>query len=162
MNEVLQWAAIVILGVLAFGMLRQIGMWLPVEARSNTESGPPLGHRVPSTRWSEVSRTLALSESVEQGFVAFVSESCVQCQRLIAELETKRPDLPLAFVTRTPSREFVNALRETGMPVLEDNGDLWRAWHVTGTPLVAKVNRQGRVIAKGVTHRVDTVAVSRP
>jgi thioredoxin-related protein len=162
-NEVLQWAAIVVLAIVAFGTLRQIGMWLPVEARSNTDSGPRLSKRVRGDNLTPITQALALSDNgQDRGLVAFVSESCVQCQRLIADIDSEsKPALPLTFVSRNPTPDFAKALRETGFPVVEDRGELWQSWHVTSTPLVLKIDGQGRVLAKGVTHRVDTVALAR-
>jgi len=96
--------------------------------------------------------------------VAFVTENCVTCQRLLANLSDldvrDRPSVLL--VAKRPSTQFRSALAETEIPTIYDDGTLWEECDVTATPLVVRVDSQGRVVAKEVTHRVDnpTLATS--
>lgn len=94
--------------------------------------------------------------------LAFVMESCPGCQRLLADLsETRqRIELPIALVARAPSPQFHEALSETGLPIHADNGEMWKRWKITNTPLVLKIGEDGRVVAKGVTHHVDAIAMA--
>jgi hypothetical protein len=94
--------------------------------------------------------------------VAFVTESCVGCQRLLADLSERKghhEDQRLVLVAKSPSQQFIGALAETGVPAVADStGDLWKRCGVNATPLVIRLDRDSRVEAKEVTHSVERVA----
>lgn len=160
-NEALQWAVLAIMGLLVLGVLRQVALTLPPEARA-TASGPPVGRRIPKQLLTELHRVSPTGDVTAGTLVAFVTESCVGCQRLLAELSNgngHRDDRPLVLVAKTPSEQFFDALAETGIPAIADvTGDLWKSCGVSATPLVLRLDREGRVEAKEVTHRVERVA----
>lgn len=158
-NETLQWTAIIVVGVLLIGVLRQVSLALPPPARRTSAPGPSVGDRLPSVVLRELLKRLP-SAPVGDWYVAFVTEGCVGCERLLSDVETRTAnDEDLILVANKPSRHFRRALTELEVPVIEDqSGDLWKASGVTATPLVVRVDPQGRVVAKGVTHRVDSIA----
>jgi hypothetical protein len=98
---------------------------------------------------------------VDGTLVAYVTESCVGCQQLLASLEhgKSRRDEPLVLVAKNASPGFREALGATGLPAVFDQGAIWRACGVSATPLVIRLDQEGRVVAKEVTHLVDRVAV---
>jgi len=162
-NEALQWAVLAIVGLLVLGALRQVALTLPSEARA-TSSGPPVGRRIPKQLLTALRRVSPSGDVAAGTLVAFVTESCVGCQRLLADLSNgngHREDRQLVLIAKSPSRQFLNALAETGIPAVADaTGDLWKRCGVNATPLVIRLDRDSRVEAKEVTHRVDGVAAS--
>lgn len=161
MNEALQWAALIALGILVLGIFRQVALTLPPEVRA-TPSGPPIGHRLPEPALAELRRVVPGGELADGTLVAFVTESCVGCQRLLANLvdwSGRADGRPLVLLAKAPSEQFRIALLETGAPLIQDQtGELWKACEVSATPLVVLVDGDGRVQAKEVTHRVEGVA----
>jgi hypothetical protein len=162
-NEVFQWVVLVIVGILVMGVLRQVALSLPPPLLSNTTSGPRVGERLPKEALADLKAVLR-GGHLEQGtLVAFVIETCVACQRLLAELtgrDRTSSAKPVVLVARNASSRFRQALAESGMPTIHDDGRLWQACRVTNTPLIVKLDTEGRVLAKGVTHHVETVAGS--
>lgn len=161
LNEVLQWFVLVVLGLLTLGVLRQVSLMMPPQAASM--SGPPTGRRAPPRLSTQLRRVLA-SESLQHGaLVAFVTENCVGCQKLLADISEGRQQLngqPLVVIAHRPSDQFRGALEETGLPLIVDEGQLWDDCRITSTPLVVLIDERGRVTNKEVTHRVERVAVA--
>lgn len=161
MNEVLQWMVLVGLVILVLGTMRQVALTLPPRARAEP-SGPVVGHRLPRRALAEFAHVLRVPDLREGAIIAFLIENCVGCQRLLATIGNAKTSLdgtPLVLVAKAPSPQFSSALQETGVPTISDEeGELWRACDVTATPLVIKLDHDGRVVAKEVTHRVDRVA----
>lgn len=161
LNEALQWAVLAIMGLLVLGVLRQVALTLPPEARA-TSSGPALGRRIPKQLLTELQRVSPNGDVTAGTLVAFITESCIGCQRLLADLTNgngHRDDRQLVLIAKSPSQQFFDALAETGIPAIADvTGDLWKRCGVNATPLVIRLDRDSRVEAKEVTHRVDSVA----
>lgn len=160
-NESLQWAAIVVVALLLIGALRQIGLMLPPALRSG-KSGPQLGRRVPRAVFDRVEPFLASADN--SGLVlAFVSEGCSGCQRLLADLEGGRSSAsqPLVLVVHRPSLAFKQALDQLPTPRIDDDtGAVWKAADIHATPLLLGLDPDGTVRAKEVTHRVDAFAAA--
>jgi hypothetical protein len=159
-NEIVQWALLVILGLLLLGVLRQVGLMLPPPESRELASGPSLGGKVPNALLVRV-RAIRNGSSSEPTILAFVAESCPACQHLLAELPSGEDRMPqLVLVAKQPTASFRVAVETTGYPVIVDeSGDLWRSAKVTATPLVMRISGDGTVEAKEVTHRVDSVAI---
>jgi hypothetical protein len=161
-NEVFQWSVLVVLTLLVLGVLRQVSLLLPPDRRG-AGSGPPTGRRAPARLVEQLERTVAAGGLAQGALVAFVTENCVGCQKLLADVSEGRQKLngqPLVLVTHNPSEQFRAALDETQLPVIADEGELWDACHVTETPLVVHIDERGRTKTKEVTHRVDLVALA--
>jgi hypothetical protein len=162
-GEVLQWVMLVVLAVLVLGVLRQVSLMLPPPARA-APSGPALGRRLPRQLVTEIERVIPPGGIAENTVLAFITESCVACQELLANLDGSG-DLSsrerLVLVAKAPSPQFRGALMETGVAtVCDEKGEIWEACKVTSTPLLVRINSQGRVLAKEVTHRVESVAAN--
>lgn len=155
-NEVAQWAALITLTILLLGVFRQVGLLLPPSTRTQV-SGPTPGRRAPRPLLEHV-RKVTLNGRTEAGtIVAFVTEDCTGCQRLLADLSSSQVarDEPVVLVTRHPSPQFAQAIQETGIPTISADDALWDACGVTATPLVVRIDERGRIAAREVTHRVE-------
>ncbi|MGH9893090.1 MAG: hypothetical protein ACREA0_14080 [bacterium] len=160
MNETLQWAAIVVLALLLVGTLRQVALLMPPEMRGPPTSGPRVGARLPRRTWSRIRESVPLDIEQELS-IAFVTEACALCRRLLAGLPD--PDLQpadLVLVAHHPSDEFLGALTALPYAVLSDDGSIWEECNVTSTPLVLQISGDGRVQSKEVTHRVQPAHAS--
>jgi hypothetical protein len=155
-NEVIQWVALAVLAFFLLGVFRQVSVGLPPEGRA-VPSGPRLGSRIPKQLMHVLTEELS-SGGNSLVFVAFVTESCIGCQQLLSHLDQALTALNghrLILVAKNASPQFREALGETHVRTVEDNGDIWSACGVTATPLILKLDANGRVLAKEVTHRVD-------
>ncbi len=88
--------------------------------------------------------------------MAFVTESCRGCQRLLADIEhsTAPPD-DLVLVAHRPTGPFSTALESVGVPVVRDeDGRLWEEASITATPLLVRLDRSGRIKRKDLSHDV--------
>lgn len=159
-NEVAQWAVLVLLALLLLGVLRQVGLMLPPPESRELASGTPLGAKIPALLLARV-RALSNGGESTRMIVAFVAESCPACQRLLSGLPPGEARLrEVVLVAKRPTPMFRAAIEATGYPlIIDEKGDLWSSAEVTATPLIMRVRADGVVEAKEVTHRVDTVAV---
>lgn len=159
LNEAMQWTALVVLGFLALGLLRQMSLLLPPESRTPGTGGPRIGERLPRPLLARLEESAPSWRQRGEITIAFVAERCVGCQKLLAELDSS-PDLkhPLVLVARRPTPEFAQAIRNLGVPTVVDGDELWKTCRVSATPLLVRVSEEGRVLNKEVTHRVDSVA----
>ena len=157
-NETVQWAVLVLVVLLVLGVLRQISVMLPPTSRA-VSSGPPVGRHLPKHLYERLRNMPELLNG--DTILAFVTEACTGCQRLLASIEEPAMTTArrhLALVAKAPSEPFREALAETGVPTIEDSdGTIWAACQVSATPLVVRVDSTGRVRAKEVTHRVDAL-----
>jgi hypothetical protein len=152
MNEVAQWMLLFVVGMLLLGVLRQLALMLPAEARTPSRE-LQTGELLPG----KLRRRVHELPLVVGGYlVAFVSESCRSCERLLSQLESlpreERP--PLILVARGGSPVFVDALRKAGDLVVEDDGAIWSEVGVAATPTVLHVDSSGRIVRREVTHHV--------
>lgn len=162
-NEVLQWAVLFAMAFLLLGLFRQVALMLPTHYRAQAISGPQIGQRMPRTLLRVIQEAEGNLDVKRDTLIAFVTESCVACQRLLAEVPSRfdsgSESTSLILVARQATPAFREAIEELGIPVVHDDGRLWAACRVTNTPLVVHIDSEGKVIAKGVTHDVDSVMV---
>jgi len=155
-NEVAQWAIIVMLALIALGAARQAA----AVARPSEDGigGPQVGTRLPEVVIDAIrSAGPHPSEPATRVTVAFVTEGCRACQRLIATAPRTATDLVL--FARTPSAGFLESLSEAGLATVADHeAKLWDALGITATPLVVRIDQKGEVLARGVTHDVSEFA----
>jgi hypothetical protein len=161
-NEIAQWLAIAFLGLLVLGLYVQLAQFLRDREPTllNDISGPKVGKRVPGQLLIEAQRAGADIDRSETCF-AFVTETCAGCRRLLANLSNadtrvriqSDPDRTLVLVTLRPSAAFIEAIRQLELPVIADQGELWRSCNIQATPFVMTA-RRGAVRNKGVDHDV--------
>jgi hypothetical protein len=159
-NEVVQWALLLGVSLLVLGLLRQISLTSPPAARGVDWSGPPIGRPLPRDLLARI-QTLTGGSLTHGATVGFVSEACSGCQRLLSSIAAAPKDAsarPLILTARNPSLEFQSALEEAAIPVIYDDGALWEACRITATPLLVRIDEEGRVVGKELTHRVDEPA----
>jgi hypothetical protein len=160
-NEVVQWAVLVVMAALMLGLYREIALTLP--SRRSREEGLPIGRRIPAVLLDEIHRAVPRLGELGGVTIAFGTESCIGCQRLLADIPGALPDLDgrIVLVAKQPSASFRGALR--GIPaatITDETGSLWEACRVTATPLVMFVDASGKVVRKEVTHDARRVALS--
>lgn len=163
LNEVAQWAVLGFIAFLVLGLFREISLHRSDRQRLPSTSGPALGSRLPTRLIREAASRLGHDVDAEGLTLVFVTESCVACQALLAEIPDSsvvQRGKALVIVTKSRSEAFQAALSELGLPTIVDDGSLWRDLAVSSTPLVMKVDRKGTVKAKEVTQHVDTVALA--
>jgi hypothetical protein len=160
-NEILQWTVLTVLAFLLLGALRQISLMLPTPSRTAV-GGPAVGRQLPTKALRELRHTIPPRHSMDGALIVFVTEGCTGCQQLLRTLETSRPGVDgqtIVLVAKKPTPAFRGALDAMDMPVIhDDSGEVWNACGITATPLVVRIDAQGRVAAKEVTHDVERVA----
>jgi hypothetical protein len=159
-NEMLQWGALAVVTFLLLGVLRQISLLLPASGEAE-HGGPRAGRKLERDTYSALSTPLG-QPTPNSFLVAFVTESCAGCQRLLArQSEDPISDRSLVVVALKPSDHFAEALGQLGAPwVADTTGDLWKSCGVTSTPLVLEVERGGRVMRKDVAFDVKAFAAA--
>ena len=153
-GEVFQWALLAALTLVVMELARQIAQLMPPHLKV-PESGPAIGKRLPR---GALERGKALGpESLEADLtLVFVSEACTGCQRLLGELPDRALDSNLLVVTKSASPQFTEAIGETGLPSISDER-FWSACRVSATPLIVRLNAEGRVLSKEVTSDANAV-----
>jgi len=159
-GEIAQWAVLAGLAFLILGLYRQLGVFLNNSGHSAENlSGPALRKRAPDSLYEAVrdSNSTALDT-----IVAFVSERCQSCSFLLAEIG--RADVTdalgergfrIVLVARESSPSFIQALRDTGIPLVVDDGTIWSQCNIQFTPFLVRLDEDGRVLQKAVTHDID-------
>lgn len=159
-NEVIQWSLLILLGFMVLGTVRQVSLMIPSTTREVRASRS--GGRLPHRMLDRLRNALPGAQLSDPTIVAFITENCVGCQELLADVPRAAQRLngtKLLLVPKSPTTPFQQALSELGFPVLVDDDDrLWKAINVTATPLVVAISREGRILRREVTHRVDVVA----
>lgn len=155
-NELAQWITLFILIFVLLGTIRQLSLLMPVHTRSG-DGGPEVGKKLPRELVAVVRQAFP---QADDGFaVAFVTESCPACRRLLSNLETPgRLGKPLLLVAKSPSAAFGEALAALRYPLIQDrDARLWTRCAVTATPLVVLADDAGHVLSKEITHHVENL-----
>lgn len=166
LNETLQWVALLTTLFFLFGLYRQLGTYMGQSVASLSDAGGPrLNRRLPNTALEQLRRTLG-DPLPTHATVAFVTEGCIGCQALLADVErlARKSPAPLhesgfriALVALRPSPAFLQALHDLGVPVVDDaDGKLWAECDIQATPFVVTLDARGSVLSKEVTHHVTT------
>lgn len=166
LNEAAQWAIILATLVLVLGIYRQLAIFLGADNSSlDSISGPKIGRRLPQVaarRLQEVQVTSG-NEPSQCTVLAFVTEGCAGCNRLLASLSDKTRFPPLdrkekyqiILVTPVTSDSFDLALRQLGFPVIIDDGQVWDECNIQATPFLVVLDGREIVMKKGVGHDVE-------
>jgi hypothetical protein len=152
-EEVIQWAVILLLTVLVVGLLRQMELRSPSGRFGSTD-------RLVVHRQAPRQLLKALPEAranQSERLVVFVTEGCVGCMQLLQEAEKESAEVKgrIVLIARNASPEFRAALAETGIETVFDEGGLWKDLGISATPLVVSLDPSGEVRAKEVTHHVS-------
>lgn len=140
---VVQWILLAVLGVVVVALARQIGVLHlrlgPLGALEVDDEGPPLGEAPPprSAR-DRAGVAVPVGGAGRQRLLAFVSETCPICERVL-------PSLPAA------ADAFGLELQ-----VVSDR-ELERAYGVPGVPFVVVFDELGVVRSKGTVNTLEQV-----
>jgi hypothetical protein len=164
-NEIIQWLVLLGIVVLMLGLYRQLAVFLTANATDfELSSGPAIQRRLPERVLTELDR-LGVLKSREALLLAFISEGCGGCQRLLGSLTEdsltkirKSHELKPILVALSPSDRFAASLHELSVPVVEDDGTLWAMCNVQATPSLVKVNARGVVTAKAISPNIEGFA----
>ena len=153
LNEIGQWATIVVILVLVVGIYRQLAVALGhAGSPLSANTGPAVGRRLPKGIMNQ------LQMENERNTVVFVSQSCRACQRLLSTLTTRSPavqKIGLLFHEGS-SRAFQDAIEQiAGTYGVVVSGQEWKECRVNTTPIVCVVDRDGRVVDRRVSHSLD-------
>lgn len=157
MNEVLQWAAIAALAIPIAGLY-----WHHARATADSvgdmalRSGPPLNRRLPKEAFHAVREAMG-GPLGQETVIAFVSESCPACAKLLSTLENPPRSLPQhVIVSANSSPDFAAALAELPSPTIHDDGTLFRVCNIQVTPFLVNIDTDGYVRGKSVEHELSS------
>lgn len=124
--ELLQWAVLVFLGVMVFGLTRQLGSFIVPRRDQLVQQGPELNTRPVGMLGDQLSAELRArlsGASDRRALVMVVDERCVGCMALIDRLETRVWDMdgrPLVAVVKQSGPEFVARVRAVADWIVDD------------------------------------------
>lgn len=162
---VAQWVAILLLGLLLAGCLRELGLIRlrlgsdpgALVTQSGLERGtdapafaldPPIGDARVSTELPPQARVLV-----------FMSPGCTSCDQLVPHLNevaaARRNEFDWLVICRGDRSAAEQFRRDTSLalPIVADReGDIERAYDVAVTPFVYLLDYSGRVVMRGVAN----------
>jgi len=158
LNELVQWAVLIVLAVSTFGLLRQLGQFLVPRREQLLSLGPDIGEPVPRELIDEAIRP-GLRERVASspsalGFLAVMNEGCLGCQALIEQLEASgRPTrAPLLAIVDGESSEFQARLERHFDVVVADPGRVRaRAAGIVASPYLLAFDANLRVRQRAIS-----------
>lgn len=162
--ELLQWAVIVFLGVMVFGLARQLGAFLVPHREQLAQQGPQAGQRLTRPLIDEPD-LLALRAAMDRreadrAVLVVVDQNCSGCRDLIDDIETLSRGgrlLPIAAVVKGAGVTFLQQARELFDVVIEDgDGSRTRSADLIVTPHALVVDRDMRV------DRIEAAAAIAP
>ena len=160
--EVLQWAAILFLGVMALGLTRQLGFFLVPRTEQLRQQGPDVGSDLSPLLGpvaGEVRERLA-APMAEAAAVLVVDERCEGCRQILDQFEQGLWDtkgrLVLVAVVKESGRDFVSRVRAIADVVAEDpDGTNTRGAGIVATPYGLVVDEHLRVQDREVGGHVE-------
>jgi hypothetical protein len=163
-NELAQWAAIVFLAIVGFGLTRQLGQFLVSRKEQLEYEGPDVAKVLPvglftAAEFAQVQELATLSPSGVTAVVA-MSDNCPGCVQAVQALETEgSPDgVPLVAVLASASEDFNRRVQRAFNVVSLDSGH--KRAHEAGiraTPFILLVDRDLRVLTKAISADVPQV-----
>jgi hypothetical protein len=162
-NELLQWAVLLFMGVFLFGLTRQLGNFLVSgRDRADIEAGPEIGKRLPAEVLTGDARErlkALMAERGESHAVLFVvGEECSACHGLLESLrEADGPDrMPVATIAHAAGDEYMTLL-ESSADVVSIDGDGLKKAELVATPFALVVDDDLRVVHKQLAWRYAEV-----
>jgi hypothetical protein len=152
-SEILQWAVLLFLVFMVFGLTRQLGFFLVPHQEQLKQQGPQEGDRLGGEIFTPADRTafqraLTATES-RGGAVIVIDENCIGCRQLLEDLEqlSRAPRLmPLVGWVRRSSPAFVERAGAVFDVVLDDaEGARASGAGIVGTPFAMMIDADLRV-----------------
>lgn len=152
-NEFVQWAAILFLGVLCLGLSRQLGVFITRRQDALAEVGPEIGrplpkHLVPPEASAEIKR-LMVERETDRAVLVVVDQACATCNTLISNLEESPFGAlgPLIAIVRNSGIEFQERVRKVADLLLNDpDGHSAREANIVATPFAMIVDGELRLV----------------
>jgi hypothetical protein len=171
--ELLQWALLVFLGVMVFGLTRQLGSFIVPRRDQLVQQGPELNSRPLGMFGDQLSAELRerlSGASDRQALVMVVDEGCVGCMALIDRLEAgvwNLADRPLVAVVKESRPEFVARVGAVADWIVDDpTGRRMHDAGITATPYGLILDRDLRVrdrdVGGGVEDLITRFAETAP
>jgi hypothetical protein len=162
-NELMQWAALLFMGVFLFGLTRQLGNFLVTgRDRAAVEAGPEVGDRLPKEVLAAAQRERLAALMGERGHdhavLVVVGEECSACKGLLDSIrDDASPDrVPVAALTQSAGDEYARLLGATADVVAVDGPALEKA-NLVVTPFAVLVDRDFRVLHKQLAWKLAEV-----
>jgi len=162
-SVVLLWLAVIALGVMLWALSRQVGVLFERVAPMGalvTDAGPAVGQPSPSFALRGIQ-----SESVQIGgdserptLLFFLSPSCPVCKKLIPVLKAlvrdEKRGLSLVLASDGEAAEHLAFVREQGLQAMPYvlSTELGMSYRVSRLPYAVLLDRQGRVVSKGLVN----------
>jgi hypothetical protein len=151
--EILQWALLLFLTVMVFGLTRQLGFFLAPRHDQLMQQAPQEGDQIGEATLDLEDRAAirhALSAAHSgSAVVVVIDENCLGCRQLLEALKplmTRRRSMPLVAVVRRSSAGFVEEARMGFDVVIDDSaGEKSQRAGVLGTPFAMTIDRDFRV-----------------
>lgn len=146
-----QWALLLVLLVSQIGLYRKLaGDYLEDRGGLVARSGPAIGRKLPRRLLTQVR---AAGAELPQ-WVAFVSEGCSGCRRLLGSLQGDSIRHEVAIVVREPSPKFASSLKEAGLSFVAIPSETWTELRIHATPFLVSLDARGVVVDKTIDHRI--------
>lgn len=156
LNEFVQWAAIIFLGIFVVGLTRQLGVMVrPTDASAHPE-GPPVGSNLAATVFQDAEQKEIERLVARGGPFALIAleEGCPDCQTLTTMIRSGRPwegPLPLVGLVQASGQDFLFAAGEAFDLVLSDpEGFRATALGIGVFPTALLLDERRTVLAKGL------------
>lgn len=157
-NELAQWAVLVLLTVVVLGLLRQLGHFIVPRREELLYRGPEVGGDLPRQLLSGVQANglrRAIAESrAGIGVVVVLNENCSGCKALLNQLEVLGSPLqaPLVAVVDSPTTEsHTRLLRIFDHLVVDPGGGFARNAGILATPFVLAIDAELRVRHRAIS-----------
>jgi hypothetical protein len=157
-NELAQWAVLLLLTVFVVGLTRQLGSILVPPKEQALLDGPAVGKALPASLLGEDGSALLRSMISDRGrgyaVVAVVDENCFGCDALLTILEEDgAPDgAPLAAVTwKSGPAHLERVARQFDVLGQDPGGDRLKAAGIQATPFLMVVDGDLVVRHKQIT-----------
>lgn len=155
LNELAQWAALIVVTVFVIGLTRQLGYFIrPPEEERSDAFGPELGGALPSELFAgpDRDRLEALFDraSVSRAAVMVTHERCEPCASWLEALGGSGRSVPLIALTNDPSPEYLARLLSTADLTIVDDAEAQqlKEANLVATPFLMLIDRQLRVQEK--------------
>jgi hypothetical protein len=156
LNELAQWAVLIVLAVLVLGLVRQLGDFLvPPRERLARSRGPAIGDLLPHGLLPDSDVERLADAMAARGYdwaaVIVVDEECPECELLLDGLSgTARPiEAPIVAMSSRAAPEHLDRLNRVADVVVVDGEALGEAG-LDVRPFVLIVDRSRRVLHKQV------------
>lgn len=158
LNELAQWAVLIILAFLVMGLLRQLGQFIIPRKEQLLARGPDVGERMPQALLDE-SQQAAVSEEMsgsdaEFGYLVVMREDCLGCSSLVERLEESEQTMagPLVVVLDGESSEFRSRVQTVASIVIADpRGRRAKEVGISAAPYVLEFDGSMRIRNRAIS-----------